>query len=55
MKCSNCKVTKPATHSRAGTRLPDPQWYINTAGIIVCSPYCAGFIGGQDWKPVVTH
>jgi hypothetical protein len=51
MKCKNCKATKPATHSRAGTPLRDSQWYINTAGVIVCSPYCAGFIGGLDWKP----
>lgn len=49
-KCKNCGATKPATHSRAGRPLPDAQWYINTAGAIVCSPYCAGFVGGQDWK-----
>lgn len=55
MKCKNRKAQRPATHSRAGARLPNPQWYTNAAGVIVCSPYCAGFMGGLDWKPAQTR
>ena len=39
MKCKNCKAAKPpATHSRAGRPLPDPQWYINTTGTTATVP-----------------
>ncbi len=45
-KCAHCGALAPAVLSRKGTPLEHPGWWSNRAGKIVCSPYCAGFIGG---------
>lgn len=50
LKCAHCRAKTPALLSRGGTRLEHPGWWSNRTGQIVCSPYCAGFIGGLDWK-----
>ncbi len=45
MKCANCGATSP-TRSSAGTAV----WHTNRDGIVVCSPYCAGFYDKRTLK-----